>query len=132
MLYRPMARLVDRRVAERLHIATQVFIRFTGPHRWAETDAMLVDISSEGMRIRCDRKPQLTQDVRLGFLWQGHGLCGARGRPLRIDDDGCFVVRFATKNHCFDSFLSELHPLNDNELKSAFENTQRRQVLVDG
>ena len=131
MEIRPSVRLSDRRSSQRLYIGSQVFLLFKGRQRWAEADAILVDISPNAMRIKSDRKPRLDQTVLFGFLRDGHGLCAAGGMPLRTDTIGGFVVQFTRHNQSFVSFLADLLPLGHRERLAAFRGTQRSQIWIN-
>jgi hypothetical protein len=100
---------IERRDRERLPLGVQVLLTFnSGPSRWTETDAAVVDISPDGMFVRCDRVPDLGQRVLVGFMDERGHLCAAAGRMVRFDGWGGFGVRFDSVNESLAEFIRAL------------------------
>jgi hypothetical protein len=99
----------ERRNHERILLAGQITVHFKDKEiRWTETDATLVDLSSGGMFIRCDRMPRQGQRVLIGLMHEDRGLCAAWGKAVRVDGWGGFGVEFNRTNDRLTELVGEL------------------------
>jgi|GEM_PF-3536608 len=87
----------DRRARDRITLDVPVVLQYGPDASWVETDAELVDLSMDGMQIRCDRIPQMSHRAFLVVRHLLIGDCVALGEPIRITPHG-FSVRFAHAN----------------------------------
>ena len=107
---RRVTSLVDeRRRSQRISLDVPVTVSFNvDGARWTETDAALIDLSRQGMRVRCDRQPGDGHRILVGILHPTHGLCAASGRLVRLDGSGSFGVRFERANDGLARFVAAL------------------------
>ena len=110
----------------------QITVHFTyGQLRWTETDSVLVDLSSRGMFIRCDRVPGEGQPVLVGLLHKQRGLCAAWGRTVRFDGMGGFGVHFKRTNNPLSEFIGELAEVADDERGGVMARALDARVWID-
>ncbi|MCG8419179.1 MAG: PilZ domain-containing protein [Proteobacteria bacterium] len=122
----------ERRCAERIPLSMQITVHFTeGDSRWTETDATLVDLSSDGMFIRCDRMPRSGQHILVGLLHHKRGLCAAWGQTVRFDGWGGFAVQFKRINHPLSEFVSELANLAITERNQLVSSAMDARIWID-
>lgn len=86
--------------------ATMTYAR--GRRAWTEADAHLVDVSTGGALVCCDRVPKASNSVLVCMLSTRRGLCAAAGDPIRRDTRGGFAIRFRHVNNAMAEFLGEL------------------------
>lgn len=97
----------DRRLRDRVVLNVPVVLEFTGSTSWVETDAALVDLSSDGMLVGCDRVPDHKQSVCLVIEHVLLGTCVAVGTAIRATDGG-FGARFHESNALMREMLETL------------------------
>ncbi|MEM9488732.1 MAG: PilZ domain-containing protein [Myxococcota bacterium] len=122
----------DRRAAQRIPLRTQLVVHFTqGAVRWTETDAVLIDLSADGMFIHCDRTPRAGQHVLVGLLHRTSGLCAAWGHVVRFNGWGGFGVQFKRINHPLASLIAELAEVDEDERSATVARSIDAQVWID-
>jgi len=104
---------IDRRACDRIPVDHQLVLQFGADASWLETDASLVDLSFEGMFVRCDRVPKPSQRAFLVIRHPLLGNCLAAGAPIRFIDGG-FGVRFHRTNDVMKDAIVTLSHLRQN------------------
>lgn len=104
---RPRSVAKERRARDRILLDIPVLLQFGPDARWVETDASLVDLSQDGMLVRCDRMPAKTQRAFLVIHHLLIGDCVALGAPVRYDGGG-FGVRFKHTNDLMQEMIRTL------------------------
>src|SRR5690606_10820258 len=82
-----------------------------GDVRWEEVDATLVDVSRQGMLVRCERQPQEGERVLVGMVYRAHGLCAAWGRTVRLDERG-FGIALRRSDERWNTLIDDLFSLS--------------------
>ncbi len=103
---------IDRRVRDRIVLDVPITLQFGVDAAWLETDARLIDLSLDGMLIRCDRVPSLCQRVFLVVEHAFVGECVALGSPVRFASGG-FGVRFEHTNDLMQELIRNLSKRRD-------------------
>ena len=124
--------ITERRAAERIPLAMNIVVHFTyGQLRWTESASLLVDLSSRGMFIRCERVPREGQPVLVGLLHKGRGLCAAWGKTVRFDGMGGFGVEFKRINNPLSDFVGELSEVAAEERGAIMARALDARVWID-
>ena len=122
----------ERRLAQRIAMRTQITVHFTdGGIRWAETDATLVDLSSEGLLIDCDRMPRQGQHILLGLKHPERGLCAAWGETVRRNGCGGFGVQFKRINNSLGELVREIADTPESERAGLLAEALDAKVWID-
>lgn len=96
----------ERRRTPRTYLGVPVRVHLAGEPQTLTLE--LVDISAGGSYFRTTgRRPRRGQWVALGFVVAGYSVCAARGRVLRVDEQG-FAVTFESANSAFRSFVDDI------------------------
>lgn len=122
----------DRRARDRIALDVPVVLQFGPDATWVETDAELVDLSQDGMQVRCDRIPEMTHRAFLVVRHLLIGDCIALGEPVRITPHG-FSVKFVHANDLMQEMVRVLSEQQRGDLGEYLRDTTTElRVQING
>ena len=119
----------DKRATIRVPVRRRCLVTFDDNGLiWTEADAAIINLSRDGMFVRCDRVPGADQEIALRFSLDRYGTCAANGHAVRAD--GGFGVRFATVNYTLAELMNEMRILGPIHVRSVLSEITDARITV--